>query len=190
MLLITDRRVNLGTVQHEKRLHGGMPDALVSVDEGMALDQGETQRCCLLRQREMQVNRTKGGLVLGDGRFERRGPGSRGRHPSLGALADAARRPPPARDTASGEAPVQLLVLLKHPRRRGLEVLANARQEIGNGGPRQFFWRQTETRRLRAQPLSLGGREIDREFHAPTLPWAAVPSNNRLEQAGSAGCSA
>jgi hypothetical protein len=35
---------------------------------------------------------------------------------------------PPARDTASGEAPVQLLVLLKYSRGRGLEVLTNARQ--------------------------------------------------------------
>jgi hypothetical protein len=36
--LIIDGGIDLGTVQHEECLHGGMADALVAVNERMALD--------------------------------------------------------------------------------------------------------------------------------------------------------
>jgi len=55
-LLIT--HLDLSAIQNEKRLHGGMSDALVAVDERMVLDKREAERC------------TEGRLGLGDCRFE------------------------------------------------------------------------------------------------------------------------
>src|SRR2546422_1626604 len=68
--LITDRRIDLGAVQNEERLHGGMANALVAIEESVALEQGKAQRRCLLHQRGIQVGSTKAGLGLRDGRFE------------------------------------------------------------------------------------------------------------------------
>jgi hypothetical protein len=50
--------------------------------------------------------------------------------------------------------------------------------------PGEVFRRQSETLRLKAQPVGLGRGEIDGQLHVPTLPCTAVSSNNRLEQAG------
>jgi hypothetical protein len=55
--------------------------------------------------------------------------------------------------------------------------------------PGEVLRGQSESFRLKAQSVGLGRREIDRQFHGPTLSCPAVSSNNRLEQAGFAGCS-
>src|SRR5215831_14351906 len=41
-LLLIDRCIDLGAVEDEEGFHRGMPGALVAVDEGMVLNEGET----------------------------------------------------------------------------------------------------------------------------------------------------
>src|SRR6266849_348906 len=62
--LITYLGVDLRAVQNEKRLHSGMPNALVAVDEGMVLDQREAEHGRLLHQRGIQIDTTKRRLGL------------------------------------------------------------------------------------------------------------------------------
>jgi len=69
--LIINRGIDFGTVENEKRLHGGVPHALVAIDERMTLDQREAQCGCLFNQRGIQVDTTEGGPGLGDRRLER-----------------------------------------------------------------------------------------------------------------------
>src|SRR2546422_7966173 len=95
--LITDRRIDLGAVQNEERLHGGMANALVAIEESVALDQGKGT-APLPSPPAWDTSRLHQSWPWA-ARWPirvRRGPGSRRRHPSLGAVADAARRPPPA----------------------------------------------------------------------------------------------
>jgi hypothetical protein len=47
-LLVFDDGGDLGTVEDEEGLHGGVPDALVAVDERVVLNQREAQRRGLL----------------------------------------------------------------------------------------------------------------------------------------------
>src|SRR3989442_5458381 len=84
-LLGVDGGIDLGTVEYQECLHGGMPDTLVAIDERMALSQRETQRRGLLSERPWA------------GRLRtpaHRSPGCRARPWSPGGGADAAQRPP------------------------------------------------------------------------------------------------
>src|SRR6266480_680888 len=42
-LLGIDGGIDLGTVEYQKRFHGGMPDALIAIDERVVLNQRHTQ---------------------------------------------------------------------------------------------------------------------------------------------------
>ena len=53
-LLIIDGCVDLATIQDEERLHGGVPNALVAIDQRVVLDQREAQRRRFLIQRPVQ----------------------------------------------------------------------------------------------------------------------------------------
>jgi hypothetical protein len=82
-LLFLYGRSDLGAVKDQKGLHGGVPQALVAVQERVPLNQGDAQRRGLLDERGIQVDSAERGFGLGDGRFKR------------GEVADAgaARRP-------------------------------------------------------------------------------------------------
>src|SRR5260370_13978266 len=69
--LFANLRVDLGTVQNEKRLHGSVSDPFIGVHKGMALDQREAERRRFLDQRGIELKITKGCPGLGDGRLER-----------------------------------------------------------------------------------------------------------------------
>src|SRR5258706_16371143 len=58
-LLVIDGGVDLGAVEDEKGLHGGVPDALVAVDERMVPNQGEAQRCGLLDKGWVEIATTE-----------------------------------------------------------------------------------------------------------------------------------
>ena len=66
-LLIIHGRIDLGAVQDQEGVHGSVPDALIAIDERVALNQREAQRCGLLNQRRIQTDASKTGLGLGDG---------------------------------------------------------------------------------------------------------------------------
>ena len=66
-LLIIDRGIHLGTVEDQKGFHGGMPQALVAIDERVALNQREAQRRSLLSQRRIQVDVAEGRIRRGAG---------------------------------------------------------------------------------------------------------------------------
>jgi hypothetical protein len=70
-LLVIDGGIDLSAVEDQKGFHRGMSDALVAIDEGMTLNQGEAQRRSLFSQRRVQVDATECGLWLGDGGLER-----------------------------------------------------------------------------------------------------------------------
>ena len=70
-LLGIDGGIDLGAVEYQERLHGGMPDALVAIDKGVALNQRHTQRRGLLRESGVQLITTERGLGLGDCRLQR-----------------------------------------------------------------------------------------------------------------------
>jgi hypothetical protein len=69
--LIIDVGIDLGAVQNEERLHGGMADALVPVDEGVVLDQGEAKGGRILSQRRVQVGPVERRPGQSQGRFQR-----------------------------------------------------------------------------------------------------------------------
>src|SRR5574341_884241 len=70
-LLLIGGCIDFRTVEDHEGLQGGMPDALVAVDERVALNQGQTQRCGLLGESGIQVTTTERGLGLGDCGLER-----------------------------------------------------------------------------------------------------------------------
>ena len=63
-------RIELGAVEDKERFHGGMPHALVAIDEGVALNQREAECRTLLDQAGVQVDATERGLGLGDRGFK------------------------------------------------------------------------------------------------------------------------
>jgi len=63
--------IDFAAVEDQESLHGGMPDAFVAIDERVALNQGQTERCGLLSESGMQVTTTKRRLGLGDCRLQR-----------------------------------------------------------------------------------------------------------------------
>src|SRR3989441_7642144 len=107
--------------------------------------------------------------------------GCRVHRPSLAEAAGAARQPRPAWDTASGQTPIQLLVLFQHALGSGVEILASRCKQVHDCGPGQFLRLQAETLRLEAQPLDLRRRELDEEFHRPTVSSGEQESRERPE---------
>src|SRR5687767_8063188 len=69
--LIIHPGFDLSAVENEKRFHGCMSDALVTVEERMLQNEREAERCRLLNQSGIQVGTTERGLGLSDGRFQR-----------------------------------------------------------------------------------------------------------------------
>jgi hypothetical protein len=71
--LITYVGVDLEAIQNEERLHGGMGNTLVAVDEGMALDEREAEYRGLLRQSGIQIDPAKvaRGWAMADSRAAR-----------------------------------------------------------------------------------------------------------------------
>jgi hypothetical protein len=69
-LLVVDGTVDLGAVENEERLHGGVPSAFVAVDKRVALNQRECQGGSFLNQSWVELNATERGFGLGDRRFE------------------------------------------------------------------------------------------------------------------------
>src|SRR5206468_9142982 len=80
-LLGVDGGIDLGTVEYQECLHGGMPDTLVAIDERMALNQRQTQRRGLLSESGIQVTTTERGLGLGDCGLQRTEVPDAGRAP-------------------------------------------------------------------------------------------------------------
>jgi hypothetical protein len=70
VLLIIDAGVHFSAVENEKCLHGGVPHALVAIEERVILDQREAERCRLLNQRGIQIDAVEGSLGLGDRRLK------------------------------------------------------------------------------------------------------------------------
>jgi len=71
-LLIVQASIEVQAVQHQKRLHGGRPGALIAVDERMVSDQREIEGGCLFDQRWMEIDAGKRQLGLSDRGFQRR----------------------------------------------------------------------------------------------------------------------
>src|SRR5439155_20667503 len=65
-LLGIDGGIDLCTVEHQECLHGGVPNALVAIDERVALNQRQAQRRGLVSESGIQVTTTERGLRLGD----------------------------------------------------------------------------------------------------------------------------
>src|SRR5436309_6604428 len=63
--------IDLVTGEDEESLHGAMPDALVAIDERVALNQGQTRCRGLLGKSGVQVTTTECGFGLGDCRLKR-----------------------------------------------------------------------------------------------------------------------
>jgi hypothetical protein len=91
------------------------------------------------------------------------------------------------RDTASGQTPVQFLVLLQDSFDSGRKVIARTPEEVHDCGPGQIFGGEAKTLGLDTQPLGLGRREINGALHELTLSWAVVSSNKPLQRTGCAG---
>jgi len=70
-LLLIDWGVDLGAVEDEEGLHGGVADAFVAIHERVVLNQREAQCRGLLDQGGVQSDITERGLGLSDGRVER-----------------------------------------------------------------------------------------------------------------------
>jgi hypothetical protein len=64
-------RLKVAPVQAKEREHGGMTNALVAIDEGMVLDEGEAQSRCLAREARIEVGSAEGLPRLGDGGLHR-----------------------------------------------------------------------------------------------------------------------
>src|SRR5438034_81116 len=71
VLLVIDGCVDLGAVEDEKGLHGGMADALVAVDERVVLDQREAERRGLLDHGRIEIDAIERRLWLCNGGVER-----------------------------------------------------------------------------------------------------------------------
>jgi hypothetical protein len=52
---LVQRRRDAPTVEPKERDHGGVPDSLVAIHEGMALNEGETERRGFTRQTRVKV---------------------------------------------------------------------------------------------------------------------------------------
>src|SRR5438477_497860 len=61
-LLGIDGGIDLCTVEHQECLHGGVPNALVAIDERVALNQRQAQRRGLVSESGIQVTTTERGL--------------------------------------------------------------------------------------------------------------------------------
>jgi len=70
-LLGIDGGLDLPAVEHQECLHCGMPNALVAIDERVALNQRQTQRRSLVSKSRIQLSTTERGPGLGDCRFQR-----------------------------------------------------------------------------------------------------------------------
>jgi len=69
-LLVVYAGIDFAAVENEEDLHGGVSDAFVAIDKGVALNQREGERGGLLNQRWIQIDATERGLRLGDRGFE------------------------------------------------------------------------------------------------------------------------
>ena len=69
-LLGVDGSVDLGAVEKEEGLHGGVPSAFVTVDKRVALNQRECPSSSSLNRSWVELNATERGFGLGDRRFE------------------------------------------------------------------------------------------------------------------------
>lgn len=58
-LLVIEGGVDLGAVEDKEGFHGGVPDALVAVDERVVLNQREAHRRGLLDHRWIQIAATE-----------------------------------------------------------------------------------------------------------------------------------
>ncbi len=83
----------------------------------------------------------------------------------------AVRRPRRVRATASGETPVQLLVLSQHAFGGCLEVISRGCQEVRDRGTSEILRREAESVGFVAEPFCLRWRKIDGELHEDSVPW-------------------
>ena len=65
-LLVVYAGIDFAAVENEEDLHGGVSDAFVAIDKGVALNQREGERSGLLNQRGIQIAATERGLGLAD----------------------------------------------------------------------------------------------------------------------------
>jgi hypothetical protein len=107
---------------------------------------------------------------------------SRSRRQSVRVGPRADRRLRPTTGSASGEAPVQLLVLFKNTRGDCAKFGVGSTQQIDHSGARQFLGRQPQALGLVAQLFGLRRRQLEGELHAGTVA-RATPSNKRLQPA-------
>ena len=81
-LLVIDGGGDLGAVEDEEGLHGGVPDSLVAVDEWVVLNQREAQRRGLLNHGRIEIDAAERRLWLSNGRVKRSKLADAGRAPA------------------------------------------------------------------------------------------------------------
>jgi len=101
----------------------------------------------------------------------RQNRGCRRRRRWLRGDGDAVRRPRRVRDTASGETPVQLLVLSQHAFGGCLKVISRGCKEVHDRGTSEILRRETESVGFVAEPFCLRWRKIDGELHGDSVLW-------------------
>ena len=69
-LLVVHGSVDLGALENEEGLHGGVSSAFVAIDKRVALNQRECQGSSFLDQSRVELNATERGFGLGERRFE------------------------------------------------------------------------------------------------------------------------
>ena len=143
--LLIDCADQFPAVQQQEHFHRGVCDPLVAVDERVVQCQGEAQGRGLLDGRWVQIDAAERRAGLCQGRFEAaRGRGCRLRRRSDRAAPDAGRRFRRATNSASGEAPVELLVLVQNAGGRRAEFCVGCAEQIGQCRACQFLGRQSK----------------------------------------------
>jgi hypothetical protein len=95
-LLVIDGGGDLGAVEDEEGLHVGVPDAIVTVHEGVVLNQREAQRRGLLKHARIEIDTAERRLCLSNGGVERsKVADARCAAANLEDAAVPIRRPPP-----------------------------------------------------------------------------------------------
>jgi hypothetical protein len=158
--------LQLPPVEEKERGHRRMPHSLVPIQKWMVLDEGESQGCCLGRQRGISLGATNAHPRLSDSRLES------GKIPDCGGPACLRDDPAMEFDDFSeaqiphlSEPTVELFVRGEDMSRGPLEILCWPREEVPDGGSGQVANRYIEPLgRLCELALGITG-EIERDSH-------------------------
>ena len=121
-------------VQDQKRLHRGMTHPFVAINEGVVLDQGETEGCGLGHQVRIQILAGEGHAGLSHGRFQGTEVPKAFSASTLVQEAVMQDKYLAQGEVAHlGEASIELAILLEDSLRRPLKFLGRCHHEVADG---------------------------------------------------------